>query len=262
MAVQARRRRVVTKTKSTVPIKKLSQRPKFGKFLFYSEPGGGKSTLAASSVEVGPTLIVNADGPDALESARAVGYDPDVWDVEGYKDLERVYEFTRHNPGRHQFVWLDGITLYQDSNIQYILQEVRVRSPHRDPDVPDKPEYLREQMKTLKFIRHMRALPINFGITAHVMQTEDDEGTVMYLPSIQGKQGVLSSKVCGYMSVVGRLTVVRVKGKDGKIKRSRRLVTQFDGKYYAKDRFDVLGEYVPQPTMAKIMSSINGGKQK
>lgn len=241
------------------PIKKLSRRPKRVKMIVYSEPGGGKSVFAGSSMEVGPTLILNGDGPDGPESMRAFGYDPDIWDVNGYRDLDKAYDYLRHHPDEYEFVWFDGVTLYQESNLQFILSEVVKEKSHRDPDVPDKPEYLREQTKTLKSIRHLRALPFNFGVTAHVMRIEDDEGEVMDLPSIQGKQGIVASKVCGYMSVVGRLEVVRVK-KDGKTKRSRRLTTEFDGRHYAKDRFNVLTPYVPQPTMAKVMERIINGR--
>jgi AAA domain len=251
---------MATKTTKS-PIKKLSKRPKRVKMLVYSEPGGGKSVFAGSSAEVGSTLILNGDGPDGPESMRSFGYDPDIWDVNSYRDLDKAYEYLKHHASEYEFVWFDGVTLFQESNLQFILAEVVKGKPHRDPDVPDKPEYLREQTKTLKTIRHLRALPINFGITAHVMRIEDDEGEVMDLPSIQGKQGVVASKVCGYMSVVGRLEVVQVK-KDGKKKRQRRMITEFDGRHYAKDRFNVLNPYVAAPNMAKVMDLISNGRSK
>lgn len=247
-------RKPVRKAANRSPIRKMSARPKFINPIIYSPPGGGKTILAGSSAEIGNTLILNADGQDGPESIRSMGYDPDIWDITSYKQFDKAYEHLRLHPGLYDWVWLDSITLYQETNIQEILADVRAGGKtHRDPDVPDKPEYLREQTKTLKTIRHMRALPLNFGITAHVMSmVDDDDGEVVYLPSIQGGQGRVSSKVCGYMSVVGYLKIVKVKGGDGKVHKVRRLITEFDGKWYAKDRFGALTPYVAQPTIAKI----------
>jgi len=253
---------------------KLSKRPKKANLLLYAHPGTGKTILASSGAKVDKrgrpepdhirTLLLNADGPDGPESARARGFDPLVWDIEGYDDLDRVLKH-RHKVaelvGPGGIVWLDSSTLFQELGMDDVMTAMLEKRPDRDPDVPDMPEYLRNQNKFGKWVRHMKAQPFNFGITAHVMRIEDEDGEVTYMPAIQGGGKIpLSSKICGYMSIVGRLYVVeRKKEKGGKPVRV--LQTAPRGKYYAKDRFDALGERVIEPSLPKIMSMINGRKR-
>jgi hypothetical protein len=252
-------------------IKQLSRRPSHVRILVYSYPGVGKSVLAGSSAEVGKTLILNADGPDGPESMRAMGYDPDVYDVKSFKELDEAYEYLRHG-GREEYdwVWLDSITLFQELGMDQIMAELVKKSPHRDINLPDKPQYLLTQNKLGLWIRRMKGLPMNFGMTAHVMKigTDDDdeeESGVQYMPAIQGGQGNMSSKICGYVGIVGRMYIhrKRVAPKGGGrpvVRRTRVLQAQPSGKWYAKDRFAALGTELVNPTMAQIVESINRRK--
>lgn len=252
------------RTTTGPPIRKLSQKPKRIKMLVYAEPGGGKSVLAGSSSEVGNTLILNADDPDGPESMRAMGYDPDIWEIKNYKDLDDALAYLRGGDRGYDWVWLDSITMFQDKGLDDILTKVVAAKPHRSVYKPDKPEYGENQQHITRWIRHMKPLPFNFGVTAHVMMmgTDDDGEDTMYLPAIQGTRGQLSSKICGNFSIVGRLHVVRVKGADKKITKSRRLTTEFDGKYYAKDRFNATLPYLSQPTIAKLVAAVNSNSKK
>jgi hypothetical protein len=243
-------------------IKPLSHRPKWWRGIIYGEPGVGKSTLAASSSEIGRTLILSADRPDAHEAARNLGYTPDVIDITQHQDLTDAYQMLRHGGYKeYSWVWLDSGTLYQENLMDEHLAEVVAAKPHRDPDVPDKPEYLRTQVRLQKWVRAMRGVPINWGITAHVMSTVDEEdGEVHYMPAFQGGRGALSSKLCGYVGVVGRLNVraVTITKEGKKVKRTQRVLqVQPQGKFYAKDGFNSMGNEIVRPTMAMMMKLIS-----
>lgn len=249
-------------TKKKTP-HKLSKRPRNVRMFVYSEPGVGKTVLAGSSAEVGRTLILNADGPDGPESIRARGFDPDVYDVTSYRELEEVFQDLRHGAHKeYDWVWLDSVTLFQEIGMDEIMAAAVKAKSHRDPDIPDKREYLINQTKISKWVRHMRGVPVNFGMTAHVMSIEDEDGEVRYMPAVQGGRGNLSSKFCGYVGIVGHLYIKRVKvnrkeGDGSKVVQRRVLQTQPGNKFYAKDRFDALGDEVVNPTMSEIVRLIN-----
>jgi len=246
------------------PIHKLGERPTHSRICVYSAPGLGKTALACSSPNV---LILNADGPDGPEAARALGYNPSIWDIDGenpFEELDNAYKYIRRYPDKYEWVWLDSATLFQDKSMDEIMEDVHKAKPHRSIYLPDKPEYQLNQNQLSKWIRHMTALPINFGFTAHEARFEDDDGETVYLPMIQGGQGALSSKLCAWMGIVGRLTVETTRVREEGSKRrettsERRLQVQWTGKHYAKDRLSGgrLGEYVSDPTIPKIMEGIN-----
>lgn len=238
-------------------ITRLHERPRHYGIIVYSEPGGGKTRLAGTSPNA---LILNADGSDAVESARVAGSTAHVWDINTYKDLDDAYEYMRRGTHSYEWVWLDSISLFQEKGMDDIMAEVVKSKPHRDPFVPDRLEYVKNMNHLSKWVRHMKALPINFGITAHVLRVEDeDDGEVTYMPWVQGRN--MPSKVCGYMSIVGRLYVAKKKGGDEQV---RVLQVRKDGKWYAKDRFDALGEKVIDPTIPMITSKVlaAGGSRK
>lgn len=262
MAVKKRRPVRRTPRSVTDRIQPLSDRPKFWRSIIYSEPGAGKSTLAASSAEVGKTLIANADRPDAHEFARQLGYNPEVVDVKSEKEITELWEWLRHEGHKeYDFFWLDSGTLFQESLMADNMEEVHRQKEHRSIYLPDKPEYMLTQNQLSTWVRRMRSVPMSWGITAHMMSVVDEvDGDVKYMPAFQGGRGALSSKLCGYVGVVGRMYIHSVKvKKEGKTRtvNRRALQVQPSGKFYAKDGFHALGSELEKPTMAQIMELIN-----
>ena len=231
-------------------ITRMHERPTHYGIIVYSDPGAGKTRLAGTSPNA---LILNADGSDAVESARISGSTAHVWDIDVYKDLDDAYDYIRRADHPYEWVWLDSVSLFQEKGMDDIMAELVKHKPNRDQYVPDRLEYVQNMNHLSKWIRHMKALPVNFGITAHVMRIEDeDDGTVTYMPQIQGRN--MPSKVCGYMSIVGHLYVAKKKGGDEQV---RVLQVRKDAKWYAKDRFDVLGDRVINPPIPGITEAIN-----
>jgi hypothetical protein len=237
------------------PIRSLSERPKFIRAIIYGNPGSGKTPFICSDERMS-VLLLNADGLDAPESARAEGYDPAVWDVSSFDDLDDAYKYVRQFPDKYDMVWLDGVTLFQEYGMAQIMEEVVAKKSHRSVYLPDKPEYQLTQQRLSWWVRKMKGLPVNFGMTAHVMRVEDeDDGEVRYLPYIHGQQGALASKLCGHMGIIGRLYIAQ--GREGKT--APALQTRASEKFYARDRFKALGSRMINPTWAKVMDAINEG---
>ena len=220
------------------------------KWMLYGEPGVGKSKLIGS----GKRTLILANNPDETVSMR--DSDAVMWVTNDMMEATEAYEYLRHE-GHKEFdwVWLDNGTLFQEQNMDRIMADLVAAKPHRDQFVPDMAQYLQNQNQMGLLIRNMVALPMNVGMTGHVMYYQDDEAeeTIM-MPLFQGGQGAFSQKVCGYMNLVTYMgTRRRKEGTD------RYLVTEKAQKIYAKDRFGVLPRRIMNPTVPEIQALIEGG---
>lgn len=217
--------------------------------MLYSDNGVGKTPLIGTGER---TLILDAD--KGSESAAAFGSKADKWLVESWDDMESAKDELRQAIARkrcpYKWVWLDSVSTAQEIGLEDIMEDVVAARPHRKVYHPDKGEY-GENMNRLKlFTRHMAALPINFGMTAHPFEVEDTEGNLQWMPFIQGKNMI--HVICSYMNVIGYLTVdERTGGKQHRI-----LYTRKHNNFYARDRFGALGGRVIDPTIPKIQEAI------
>lgn len=182
---------------------------------------------------------------DGSESAAIQGSKAEKWKMTDWNDMDEAFEFLRHENHGFKWVWLDSITLFQELGLDMIMEDLVAMKPHRELWLPDKGEYGQNMRRMGMWVRNVKPLPFNFGIIAHAMRYEDDEGNELMWPAIQGIN--MPQKVCGYMGIVGYYTVRRKEGKD-----ERLLLTSKTAKYYAKDRFDALGGRLTNPTIPMI----------
>lgn len=168
--------------------------------LVYAPPGAGKTPFIGTSERA---LILDAD--NAETSLALHGSKAKVVTIEDYRKMSDVLQYLQHEKHGFKWVWLDGITLYQEKGLEEVMEELVARNPRRDVHSPDRGEYKQNYARILTWVRHMAALPINFGITAHLHFDEDYE---MHVPLIAGRSassGPMWMKVCGYMGVVAYL---------------------------------------------------------
>ena len=235
----------MARPKAIMPV---GQEERWHRMMVYGEPGVGKTVFAGTSPKA--LMLVN-DGAETL-SAAGMGSTADSWVCSGYDEIDEAYEYLRHEgQDEYEWVWVDNLTLLQDQAMDQIMEQLVRDKPHRNRWVPDQHEYLVNQNRISTMVRNFKHLRMHVGFTAHLMKSEDDDGRVLYLPMLQGGQGALSQKICGYMNIVGYLEAVR---KEGKIE--RRMILEKRSKYLAKGRFPGMPGVLTDPTVPLLESSI------
>lgn len=213
--------------------------------LLYGDNGVGKTPILGTSPDC---LILNADAPDAVLSARVAGSAADVWQVRDWNDADEAYEYLRHERKLpYRWVWLDSVSGLQDAGLNHIMEDLVAVKKHRDRYVPDKHEYLQNMNRLKVWVRQMSGLPINFGMTAHPFRWEPEEGEEQIWPWVQGKG--MPAVICGYFNVIG---YVRIRAKKDKSDTEQVLYTRKLPRYYARDRFSAIPSPMTNPNIPDI----------
>lgn len=225
----------------------------------YGDSGAGKTRFIGS--HEGTTLIVRppTEHTDSIKTIEGV----EEAIVHGWNDMNELEEFLRHEGGTHyDWVWLDSISLFQDTGLDEIWADTIAAKPHRAQYGLDKGEYGVNMTRLARWVRSIVGTDgFNFGITAHPMEMPDPlTGELKLMPYVQGKN--MTTKIQGYMNVVGYLEKAQVKDKDSDTKKIVRVLrTEATDTYVAKDQFDALkdGKMV-NPTMPKFMAAIEAAR--
>jgi hypothetical protein len=131
----------------------------------------------------------------------------------------------------------------------------------QNPDVPSQREYLINMNRIGRYVRQFCQLDIDCIFTFHVMAITTPDGEIMWAPMLQGKDGEFSTKISGYMNVIGYF-YKKKEDVDGKIVDQRFIRFRGNGEYVAKDRFHCLPGVMKNPTLPAILSRINEKKAK
>ncbi len=236
-------------------IRKVSVGSDHTNILVYGTPGSGKSYLAGTS----PKALILEGGPGETKSIASAKFNVDVWEMNNRSDLLEAYEYMRHEGCKeYEWLWLDSISMLEGRLMEDQLEEAHASNNKRSLLVPSMPDYQIVQNTVDQYTKWFCKLPINFGMTAHVMiqaikeldEDGDEVDRLSYLPQVQGGQGKLSQKICGYFDIVGYFDVEQ-KGKE----LLRSLMFQGDNTHVAKDRYGVLADdrgRMVSPTIPKI----------
>lgn len=221
----------------------------------YSHPGEGKTVFWGSGGT--DVLFINSD-PEGTISATAQGHRYHVVDAFDWDDMNQIYDWLKGDQPK-DFRWIvwDSLTLFQDMALNDdVMVDAVAKSPKQERFVPSQREYLINMNQLGVMVRQLAKLPYNLGISFHVMTTTESggDGTV-FMPQVQGKN--MPSKVSGYMNVVGYMD--KRKTDDDKMVQS--ILFRRQGRYYAKDRWDALGERVDKPTLPKVEGLIEKKRQ-
>lgn len=219
--------------------------------MIIAHPGTGKTPFWGT----GGKRLLLLDADDGYESAKATGSKCVRMAVHDYDDLEQAYQYCASTEGQKEFGWvvLDSITIFQErALIDDLMVDAIAMNPNQHEFVPSKREYGINHNRLGRYIRQFVALPMNFGVSAHVMiESDPNDGSTLWYPAVQGKN--MPSKMMGYMNVVAVMSQVPVIKDDKPTGRTvPRMLFQREGKFFARDRFGVLGHHMDNPTVTKI----------
>lgn len=215
------------------------------KMLIYSHPGEGKTVFWGSGKN--DVLFINSD-PEGTISATAQGHRYHTVDAYDWDDMDQIYDWLKGDqPDYFRWIVWDSLTLFQDEAlIDDVMVDAHAANEKQEEFVPSKREYLINMNRVGRMVRQLSKLPYNFGVSCHVMTTTESGGDgTIFMPQIQGKN--MPSKISGYMNVVGYMGKHTV---DDKTVQS--ILYRRQGRYYAKDRWNALGERVNRPTLPKV----------
>lgn len=235
----------------------LADAPHYHKWLFHSDSGVGKTQLAGTAPNA-LFLTIEAQG---TESARVAGSTAHQWVINNAADLAEAREYLKNGSGCDDYEWVnvDSLGESEDKLVDEILQEGKRKNPRRSLDKMALEDYGIRDIRVSRFVDELNRLPVNVIYTAHTMrfETEDEEGDDMTLlmPMIgSANNGKLSQKICGKVTMVGHLAVVRSLKEEGRKGRTfRRLYTEAHPGIFAKNRSG-LGPYVDDPTVPKLLA--------
>jgi hypothetical protein len=247
------------------------------RMMLYSYPSWGKTSLLGTSGALGNTLIIHSSLD--LMPARIMKL-PGLTQVtcDTWEKMDRVLDLLRMTEHGYTWVWWDCISVAQDVLLDDVWEATIAEKPQRafkmvdgkraGPNLTptsglDRGEYGRNMERIQQWVRHMVGTnSFHFGITAHPFEGDNqinDEGGVFLQPWIQGKSMI--SKICGYMNVIAFLELKEVAKDDG-VQRWRRLHTQENTRFYAKDLYDALlpKGYMDNPDMGKLLARIEAAR--
>lgn len=230
--------------------------------LVYAMWGVGKTVFVGSG---GPkTLIMRppTDHTDSIITHYPVGKRPKEWIMHDWDEMAEGHEYLRLHGEEWDWVWLDSISLWQDTGLDDIWAATIAHNPARNLKHAgiDKGEYGRNMDRLSAWVRNTVGIDtFNFGITAFPTTRFDAPGTEerKLMPWVQGK--MMSEKICGYMNMVGYME----KKISPSTKRVYRQISFEETEdYYAKDQFNAFekGRLI-DPTLAKISAAVDAAKQ-
>jgi len=259
------RSRTRTRTPAVPPrptaITSLSERQHFKNWLIYGDSGAGKTVLAGTA-ERNLFLTFDAEG---TESAKAHGSTAQEWVMTDWKTFnEEAYEYFALGTGCEDFEWVTVDTISEGEDVcwrDYLAYMHEKKPSTRSIYKPSLDDYAPVWNRVKATVDKWNRLPINVLYTAHVLpldqyDEEKEEDFIECMPLLGSlKNGVLSRKICGKVSLVGYLDA-RKKRVDEQTIEYRRLYVSKRRGMIAKNRYG-WGSWVDDPTMPALVTAAN-----
>lgn len=229
--------------------------------LVYGDPGAGKTHhlgTAADHPDTSPLLIFDVEG--GLTTIRK-RMDVDTIPVRNMTDLRQGFNKLYHSikidpvtdkPGiYYKTVGIDSLSELANLEMKTIMQAAFSARPDKvEIEVPSQREWgiCRERVRDI--VRAFRDLPCNVIYTASVGTLQEEGQPTKYFPGFAGK---LRTDIPGFMDIVGYLYSENVGNEV-----VRKMQFQSTRRVVAKDRTDVLGPLLLNPTVPMMWDLIQG----
>jgi hypothetical protein len=230
--------------------------------MVYGMPGCGKTTFAADTPNASHWNL-----EPGIIAAKRAGSTSGVVHIRSFADaMECLRKAERGDFDHRTWIIVDTVSTLQVKDLNDVVSADVERNPRLDPDVPAIQHYLKAQNSLKRFVERMVDLPINTLFLAHAIRAENDEGDVLWLPSIQGgadKGYPVANYLMALMNVVGFMQVTEVDGEQ-----TRRILWQsyYDAdkgiRYTAKDQYSALGRWSDDKPMSWVAGRLAAAQDK
>lgn len=185
-----------------VPIAGVDDLPDdYGKWLIHGPQGSGKTTLAATIAELGPTLFIDLTGEKGVRSFKGAPHARNVTVIRPASVTAMDDIFWELNAGQHNYVAvvIDSLTALQKMTLRFLLghDETAVREIKQGTapaDIRTWGQSLDVMTDTATFWYGLadadRSHPMHVVMTAQTKINEDEEGNTRKTPDVQ--KGALS----------------------------------------------------------------------
>jgi hypothetical protein len=253
------------------------------KLLLYGLPGSTKtrtSYTAEWDERTAPALVWECGGNP--ESFRSEKIRPKVVHVDELKEFNAVYEWLSSGQPKttsfvekygltppYKTVIFDGITEVQRYSMDVVTGNIK-HEPGSIQAGMDRQKFGQVLAQMTMWAKLFLGLPMHVIITAQEREQKDEQlGSITYSPLVWGQS---STEICGYALAVGRL-MHRARLSSGALPGSDKLAIAEDptagkstavaffqpsGKYVAKDQYGVLGPFMTDPSIPKMLDLIYG----
>lgn len=220
----------------------------------YGGSGTGKTTLAASSVEVpamNPVLHINIE--NGTQSVRDIYPDLEIIDITMFKQLQAVYtdlyrgqDTEAQTCAGYRTVILDNLTEGQSKGMEHIFQSDKLAAQginftEFQMASWENGGWNKSSQQMRKLIRAYRELPCYIILVAWEVDVDKSKDRHKWTPAFTAK---LAGEMPGMVNDVYRLSI----GRDG----IRTLQTSLSADVVAKDRTRKLPKKLQNPTMPLI----------
>ncbi len=253
---------------------------RFLKLLVYGNYGVGKTTLAASALEVpimNNVLLLNAESGDlSVEHMQNL----DAIEVRTFRQLGQIHEFLKQHckarddgdtkqlcvleagvrgcdvadiktPRQYRTVIMDSLSEIEAYCFTQLLGITDTTRLDEEVQSSEWTEYKKNNTMMLRVVRAFRDLPMHVIFTAGEKYTQDEKKKYRYVPDMTGQ---LSKKIQGFMDMVGYYAQGQ---NEGKIERHLYVMPAPNGKYDAKHRYQAFkGDRFIDPTIGSILEEV------
>lgn len=234
----------------------IAERSQYFNFMFYGEPGIGKTVLAGSADAVAamrPVLFIDMEG--GTESLRNTYPDVKIVRVKSWREMQQLYNALYDEDHGFNTVIIDSLSEAQKFDMLHIMKDVAKNNAKMIEEVPSMREWGINLEHMRKFVRGFRDLEINTIFTCLAAKDKDARtGKFLYGPALSGK---LAGEVAGFLDEVFYMYMKEGVADDGSEVQQRLLLTGKTETIIAKDRSGKLPLVVENPTMQKIYDLIS-----